>query len=338
MDSGSLARQEVAPVSKQAIISRLMGKYPSSSKNKQTMRKAVQPTKKAGGRFSTSFGIRTEVPVLGVGQQFGVPVVNKKEALARSGGRALFGGARRHHAYVYNQPEYGVPELIPLKATITASTSMLAEMEEWVDGILQAAGKTHFQVALIAEAFRPTYEKALRYTPFNPYQRTRQHLLESAEFDYGVQGNKSFVRASWGGIHVPHAKHVYDAPESWDWQGEGRPRWLEKAIEENFSQFTQLVEEFLFASIFTEKAFKAAGEPFRAETADKFLEMHMYQSVGAALQGEEAFQAFQARYTTGSDLRGGRGLQRHIQRTPITAEQFLERMGQFVVPSGYSPD
>ena len=208
-------------------------------------------------------------------------------------------------------------------------------MSEWIDGILQAAGSTEYQVALIAEAFRPTYKKALRYTPFNPYQTGRTHLLETAKFEYGVQKNKSFIRVSWGGTFVPHAQYVYDAPSSYKFQGEGRSKWLERAVSENFSQFVQLVEEYLFASIFSEQAFKQAGEGRSAGLQDKLLQMHVFGAVQAAARGEREFQSYFEKYTTPKEFTGEGGRRRHVQRTPVSAEDFLDRMSQVIAPSSY---
>ena len=323
LESGQMAETPAgaAADSKEQIVKELMQKYPKKSQNKAAMKKAAKP-KGSRSKFRTAFGVRKETPLKP--EKFDSADIDVVKQYTRKGihGRPMFGRQRR---------------VLPtgFRTRIDAVSPELTEMAEWVDGILQAAGSTEYQVALIAEAFRPTYMKALRYTPFNPYQNKRPHLLETAEFQYGVRGGKSFIQASWGGVFVPHAQHVYNAPSHYKFQGEGRSKWLEKAIAENFTQFVQLVEEYLFASIFSEQAFKQAGEGRSAGLQDKLLQMHLYGAVQAAYGGERQFQSYFEKYTTREEFTGERGRRRQVRRTPVTAEEFLDRMSQVIAPTSY---
>ena len=117
------------------------------------------------------------------------------------------------------------------------------------------------------------------------------------------------MNLTWGGILAPHAGYVYESPEAWNWQGEGRPRWLEKAIFENQDQFLRTVEELLYGSLVGESAYRGQGLTPTGAELDKFLELHFYQAAAAAQRGEAP-----------------QGLSR-----AVSAEEFLSTFGQFGV-------
>lgn len=308
IEEGEFQEKRIAKDSKQAIIQELLQKYPNKARNERVLKRVAR--KKVGVR--TGFGrLRTPADQI---DDIGIPAHSYDDV--RKGG-AFFGRQPSERTRV-------------LKYRVVAVSPGLEAISQWMDNILKTVPSTQYQVALIAEAFRPTYKKMLRYTPFNPLQPAwkEAHLLETMRFDYGVRAGGAFMRVSFGDHRTPYAGYVYEGKESWNWQGEGRPRWIERAVEENEKQFMTLMYEYLSSSVLT-----GPGGPgslsgrhggIGARGLDKMLEAQFYMDVGSAMIGEKQF----------AKTRGGR----LVESEQFTAEEFLENLQQYIVPAGYGED
>ena len=305
---------QVTPISKEHLYRELLQKYPSAARNKAELAKIARQGKSKRGPIKSGFGLRGK-------RALDVAIIDERKLehptkLTYPGdiitGKAFFGPQRKGG-------DAGL-----LRLNINAATQGLQELEGWIQNILDTVPKTEYQVALIAEAFRPTYVKILRYTPFDPYQKTqRVHILETASFEYGVKSSKPFMRVLFGGRRAPHTQYVYHAPESHNFQGEGKPRWIEKAIRENEQQFYALIQEFLFGNLITGLGPSGHGGISPA-SLDEMMRYSLTMDMAAAADSPEVFER---------QRHGGGRLS-----SSLSMDEFSQALSEYYVPSGYDYD